>query len=46
MACSSGNLVIDHQRGLVHGIVLGLIAQTGIWLNYDAQMDKLTERPT
>src|SRR5262245_59138606 len=43
MACSSGNLVIDHERDLVHGIVLRLIAQSGIGFNHDTQVDELAE---
>src|SRR5262252_4899912 len=43
MACGSSNLVIDHQRGLVDGIVLRLIAQPRIWFNYDTQVDELAE---
>src|SRR5262245_1523624 len=43
MACGSGNLVIDYERSLVHGIVLRLIAQAGIGFDYDTQVDELTE---
>src|SRR2546428_9193776 len=43
MACGSGNLVIDDQRGLVHGIVLRLIAQPGIWFDHNTQMDEFAE---
>src|SRR5262249_10226515 len=43
MTCGSGNLVIDHQRRLVHGIVLGLVAQPGVGFNHDTQVDELAE---
>src|SRR5262249_7522175 len=43
MACGSGNLVIDHQRRLVHGIVLRLIAQSRIGFDHNTQVDELAE---
>src|SRR5882672_6831674 len=43
MACGSGNLVIDHQCGLVHGIVLRLIAQSRIWFDHNTHVDELAE---
>src|SRR5215468_66621 len=43
MTCGSGNLVINHQRSLVHGIVLRLIAQPGIWFDHNTQVDELAE---
>src|SRR5437879_4748183 len=43
MACSSGNLIIHHQRGLVHGIVLRLITQSRIGLDHNTQVDEFAE---
>src|SRR5262245_18689479 len=43
MTCGSGNLVIDHERRLVHGIVLRLIAQAGIGFDHHTQVDELAE---
>src|SRR5712691_6473805 len=44
MARGRGNLVVDHQGRLVHRIVLGLIAQTMVWLDHQTEVNKFTER--